>query len=81
MVQVTVNIPDEFLQNINREEFAKQIQLAAAIYWYSRGEISMGNAAELAGLGRPEFLEVLAKEEIDVFQVDVNDLKRELQRG
>ena len=34
----------------------------------------MGKAAELAGMSRPEFLELLAREKIDVFQVDFNDL-------
>jgi predicted HTH domain antitoxin len=81
MVQVTVNIPDEFLQNRDREDFAKQMQLAAAIYWYSRGDISMGKAAELAGLSRPEFLEILAHEKIDVFQVDFQNLEEELNRA
>jgi predicted HTH domain antitoxin len=31
------------------------MKLAAAIYWYTRSELSMGNAAELAGLSRPDF--------------------------
>ncbi|MGF1519508.1 MAG: UPF0175 family protein [Nodosilinea sp.] len=40
----------------------------------------MGKAAEFTGLNRPEFLNVLAQEKIDVFQVDFDDLERELNR-
>ncbi|MDA0267769.1 MAG: UPF0175 family protein [Cyanobacteria bacterium] len=80
MVQVTVNVPEDFLENRDTAAFAKQMQLAAAIYWYARGEVSMGKAAQLAGLNRPEFLDILAHEKIDVFQVDFDDLERELTR-
>ena len=40
----------------------------------------MGKAAEFAGLNRPQFLDLLAHEKIDVFQVDFDDLERELNR-
>ena len=78
MVRVTVNVPDEFLENRDTAAFAQRMQLAAAIYWYAHSEVSMGKAAEFTGLNRPEFLNVLAQEKIDVFQVDFDDLEREL---
>lgn len=80
MVQVIVNVPEDFLANRDTEDFAKQMQLAAAIYWYAHGDVSMGKAAEFAGVNRPEFLDILAHEKIDVFQVDFDDLSRELAR-
>jgi predicted HTH domain antitoxin len=51
------------------------------VHWYSRGEISQERAAEIAGLNRKEFLLVLAREKVDVFLVDIDDLKRELALG
>ncbi|MBC6422795.1 MAG: UPF0175 family protein [Hormoscilla sp. SP5CHS1] len=48
---------------------------------YSRTEISQGRAAQIAGLNRKEFLEALAREKVDVFVVDFDDLKRELERA
>lgn len=80
MVQVIVNVPEDFLANRDTEDFAKQMQLAAAIYWYAHGDVSMGKAAEFADVNRPEFLDILAREKIDVFQVDFDDLSRELAR-
>jgi predicted HTH domain antitoxin len=80
MIQVTVNVPEEFLADRDASTLAQQMQLAAAIYWYARGEVSMGKAAEFAGLDRPQFPDILAHEKIDVFQVDFNDLAQELSR-
>jgi predicted HTH domain antitoxin len=81
MAQVTVNIPEDLLGDRNAEDFASQMKLAAAIYWYTRSELSMGKAAELAGISRLDFIDLLAREKIDVFQVDFEDLSQELSRG
>jgi len=80
MIQVTVNVPEEFLADRDANTLAQQMQLAAAIYWYARREVSMGKAAEFSGLDRPQFLDILAHEKIDVFQVDFDDLAEELSR-
>ncbi|MBC6474190.1 MAG: UPF0175 family protein [Hormoscilla sp. GM102CHS1] len=45
---------------------------------FSHGNIP-GRAAQIAGLNRKEFLEALAREKVDVFVVDFDDLKRELE--
>ena len=54
---------------------------AAAIYWYQKSEISQEKAAQIAGLNRKDFLMALAREQVDVFVVDFDDLQRELERG
>ena len=55
------------------------MRLAAAMLWYSRGSVSQEMAAQIAGVNRKEFLAALARKEIDVFQVNFDDLKRELE--
>ncbi len=83
MPSITLDLPETVFSALRRspEEFGRELRLAAAIYWYSRGEISQEKAALLAGLDRIVFLEVLAREKVNVFQVDMEDLKRELARG
>ena len=83
MTTVTLELPEEVLPALRRSptEFARDLRLAAAIHWYSRGEISQEKAALLAGLTRTAFLEVLAQQHVDVFQVDVAELKREAERA
>jgi predicted HTH domain antitoxin len=83
MTRITLDIPEEVfpIQYQSPAELTQAIRLAAAIYWYARGEISQGKAAQLAGFNRKEFLEVLAREKVDVFLVDFDNLKQELARG
>ena len=41
----------------------------------------MGRAAQIAGMNLADFLDTLASRKIDVFQVDFDELERELARG
>ena len=83
MQTVVMDLPDDVFSALRRspEEFAREMRLAAAMLWYSRGVVSQEKAAEIAGLNRKAFLAALARNEIDVFSVDFDDLKRELDRG
>ena len=83
MTAITLHMPDDVFSALRRspEEFGREMRLAAAVHWYSRGEISQEKAAEIAGLNRKEFLLALAREKVDVFLVDFDDLKRELELG
>jgi predicted HTH domain antitoxin len=83
MVQIVLNLSEEVLSARRKspQEFGQEMRLAAAIFWYQRGEISQEKAAQVAGLNRRDFLEVLAQNKIDVFQVDFDDLEQELERG
>ncbi len=83
MTSVTLQLPDEVFSALRRspEEFVRELRLAGAVHWYSRGEISQEKAAQIAGVNRKEFLLALAREKVDAFLVDFDDLKRELELG
>lgn len=83
MPRITLDLPPEVFAALRRspEEFAREMRLAAAMHWYSLGRISQEKAAAIAGLDRTDFLMALAREDQDVFQVDFEDLGRELKRG
>jgi predicted HTH domain antitoxin len=38
-------------------EFVKEMRVAAALLWYSQGELSQSKAAEIAGTSRAEFID------------------------
>ncbi|NJL86079.1 MAG: UPF0175 family protein [Leptolyngbyaceae cyanobacterium SM1_1_3] len=44
-------------------------------------QTSQEKAAQIAGLDRTDFLMALAREQVDAFQVDFDDLEQELSRG
>jgi predicted HTH domain antitoxin len=83
MMELTLGLPEDVFSALRRspEEFARELRLAAAIHWYERGESSQEKAAEIAGLDRTDFLLALARENVDAFVLDMDDLKRELERG
>jgi predicted HTH domain antitoxin len=80
---VTLELPEEVFSALRRspDEFGRELRLAAAIHWYQRSQISQEKAAQVAGLDRTDFLMALAREGVDAFVVDFDDLQHELERG
>ena len=80
MAKIEIDIPDDFLEirGTPPEEFARELRLAAAIYWYSRTEISQGRAARIAGLNIADFIDVLAREKVE-YPMEIEDLLQELE--
>ena len=78
-----MELPDEVFSALRRspEEFVAELRLAGAIHWYERGVISQEKAAHIAGLDSTDFLMAVAREQVDVFAVDLDALKSELDRG
>jgi predicted HTH domain antitoxin len=82
MATVTIELPEGTLNGLDGspEEFVQELRLAAAIFWYSRGEISQGKGAQIAGLSRRQFIEALGRARVDAIQIDEGDLKDEVER-
>jgi hypothetical protein len=82
MATVKFDIPDELLAVLPcaTDDAAGATRLAAALYWCSRGELSTGWAAQLAGLSYADFLEAAGKHKVDLFHYDIEDIKREIAR-
>ena len=83
MTTIQMNLPDEAFSALRRspEEFAREMRLAAAIHWYSRGMLSHEREAAIAGLDRTDFLLALSRAGVDAFVVDIGSLRRELADG
>ncbi len=81
MATVTIEVPDDAFSALRRspKEFARDMRLAAAIQWYHQRLISQGKAAEIARLKRREFLEALYQAQIEASQVDVEEMKEEVE--
>jgi predicted HTH domain antitoxin len=80
---ITLDLPADLFSALRRSppEFVREMRLAAAIHWYSQSQISMEKAAKIADLPLSEFLAELARRKVDVFAVDMDELKRELERA
>jgi predicted HTH domain antitoxin len=82
MATVTVEVPDDAFAALRRspKEFAQEMRIAAAIQWYHQRQISQGKAAAIAGLSRRDFLMALYHAKVEASQVDIEDLKEEVER-
>ena len=51
MQTVTMDLPEEVFSAFRRspDEFAREMRLAAAMLWYSRGLVSQEKGAQIAG--------------------------------
>ena len=61
------------------EELEAQIRLMAALKMFELGKLSVGKAAELAGLSKVEFLEMCGRYKVPVFNYSPEELEAELQ--
>jgi len=83
MATITLELPEDVFSALRRspQEVSREVRLIAAIYWYQRGVVSQERAAEIAGVDRADFLAATARQKVDVFSIDIEELKRELDRG
>ena len=77
---ITIELPDEVVPSATTpEEFARELRLAAAIHWYSRGVITQGKGAQIAGMDRRSFILALGRAGVDAIQMTAQELKAEVE--
>lgn len=59
--------------------FSREMIEAAVVKWYDEGIISSGRGAELLGVSRAEFLELLFRHKVSPFQYEAKELAEDLK--
>jgi predicted HTH domain antitoxin len=80
MKTISIDLPETVFSALRKDpdELAKEMRIAAALKWYEIGEISQGQAAEIAGLSRSEFINMLSRYRISPFQYTADEVAQEL---
>lgn len=80
-VQVSIELPVSVLSALRQdpEHFVQEMRLTAAVKWYEMERVSQSKAAEIAGVTRAEFLEALYRFGVTPFQVDADELVKEVK--
>lgn len=80
--QITLEIPVGAFSALHADpiEFAQEMRQAAAVKWYELGRISQGKAAEIAGVSRVGFHDLLARFKVSPVQMTVEELTEEINR-
>lgn len=72
MKTITFNLPE------NLEVDNQQIMMLLASRLYELGKLSLGQAAELTGLSKKTFAELLGNYEVSLFNFPVEDLSKDI---
>ena len=72
---LTISYDDSMLleASLSRDEFEREAKLLLAAKLYELGRLSSGNAAELCGMGRVEFLLALPRVGISISNLGPED--------
>lgn len=73
-MQLSINIPN----SIALSPFELSMNLAAKLF--DRGLITSGQGAEMVGLSKRAFIELLGKYEVSVFQYDIEEVLADVAR-
>lgn len=75
MKVLTFNIPDSL--DLDNHEVA----MLVATRLYEQGKLSLGQAAELVGLTKRTFAEMLSKYNVSIFNYPTSDLSRDVRNA
>jgi predicted HTH domain antitoxin len=80
MASINFEIPDDILYSLNenRTEFINKIRLYSALQLFKDHKLSLGKAAQLAGMKKEHFMFELDKFEIPLIDYDSEELDQEL---
>ncbi len=83
MKTIQIDLPDEIFLSLKEtpEELAQELRVASAVKLYELGKLSSGRAAELAGLSRISFLQLLARYDVSIFNIAEKELKQDLENA
>jgi len=73
MKTIVFNIPD----TVDLDENEAAMLFASNLY--ARGKLTLGQAAELAGLTKRTFMELLGKYGVSIFNYPVSDIEKDLK--
>ena len=82
-VALKLDMPEGVFSAIRKSpaEFVTEMRLAAAVKWYELGLVSQEKAAEIAGLGRADFISSLGRFKVSPFQYTADEIEEELKNA
>ncbi len=80
MKEILVKVPRDLVRilKVRDEEVPKVVRLYLAIELYRDRKVSLGKAAEIAGVSKWEMIEILASKGVPI-QYDVEDLEKDIK--
>lgn len=79
--EVKFDVSEDILASLKSgiEDLKREIRSIAAIAYYREKKLSLGKAAQLAGMNRLDFMDLLAEKRITIFDLDESAAKGEVE--
>ena len=79
---ITIDFPSDILLTLNRNEneLRQDIKLALAIRLYRLEKLTIGKAAQIAGLSRLDFETILSENEVPISTLTYDDVINDNQK-
>lgn len=76
---ISIDFPSDILLALNEDEIElkKDIKISLAIRLFQRQKLTIGKAAQLAGLSRLDFDNLLAENKIPISNLDIEDISND----
>ena len=79
-MQLTLQIPDIYFVNFQKQNIVKQIKLYTALMMFRSKQVSAGAACEIAEIDRYTFIEECKKHDIPVINYNADEIENEIQQ-
>ncbi len=79
---ITIDFPSDILLTLNETEteLKQNIKISLAMRLYSQGKLTIGKAAQISGLSRYEFENILAENNIPISNLTIEDVLKDTQK-
>ena len=76
--RIVIEVPDQVLlaEKTDAARFGQEMRLLSAIKLYELGRLTSGSAADLAGMPRLQFLQVLGRYQVFPLEAELMDLEQ-----
>ena len=83
MKTVIVELPDDSLRILGEDphQVGRNMLIAAVLQWFQEGRLSQGQAADMLGMKRGQFFDLLYEHHVSPVQMSVEDLEEDFRRG
>ena len=82
MQKISIDFPSDIFLALNEteSEIKQHIKLLMAVRFYKLGKLTIGKAAQLAGLSRLQFETILSENEIPISNLTIEDVTADIEK-
>jgi predicted HTH domain antitoxin len=81
-ISISVEVPSDLMiaLNASEQELKSHFQVAIAIMLFQEGKLTLGKAIQLSGITRYEFEKALAKNQVSVSNLDMDQIMSDVDK-